>query len=356
MMGSLFFPLVIGLLVSIALGYPAILLARRFNLIDIPGSATHKTHINPTPLAGGILLATTLAVAAFIFHEQLNQEVSVVFVAALVVFFFGIWDDYKGLSARPKLIGQFIAAMILILLGVQVRFMTVFSYAGQISPLIAQIFNIVITLFWVVGITNAMNMIDSMDGIVAGLGVIAFACFLGATKLADQSALTVWSAILLGVSIGLYFWNKVVSKFFLGDSGAQTLGFLLASFSIMYNPLNRYPESSWVVPIMLLGVPIFDTTLVVISRMRRRQAVGSGRRDHTYHRLIALGFSPKIAVFITHLAAFAISCVAFLTLYLPPFVAIVFFLLTMLCGIAGLLWLERKPTLDVKQPEGKKGA
>ena len=93
MMGSLFFPLVIGLLVSIALGYPAILLAKRFNLIDIPGSATHKTHINPTPLAGGILLATTLAVAAFIFREQLNQEVSVVFVAALVVFFFGIWDD-----------------------------------------------------------------------------------------------------------------------------------------------------------------------------------------------------------------------------------------------------------------------
>lgn len=354
-MGNPFSPLVVGFLISIILGYPAMLLANRLNLIDIPGSASHKTHAYPTPLAGGILLTITLAVTVFLFRQYLSRESLVIFSGAVVIFLFGLWDDYKGLGARPKLIGQLIAAAILVLLGVQVHFMTFFAEAGQIPLFVAETLNILITLFWVVGITNAMNMIDSMDGIVAGLGVIAFACFFGATKLADQTALAVWSAALLGICAGLYFWNKIAGKFFLGDSGAQTLGFLLASFGIMYNPLNRSPESSWIVPIMLLGVPIFDTTLVVLSRLRRRQVVGSGRRDHTYHRLIALGFSPRFSVLITHMASFIVSCLAFLTLYLPPLVAMLFFVLTIFCGVAALLWLERKPTLD-DPIQGKNGA
>lgn len=354
-MGNPFFSLVVGLLICIILGYPAILLAKRLNLIDIPGSASHKTHAYPTPLAGGILLTITLAVTIFLFRQYLSSESLVIFSGAAVIFLFGLWDDYKGLGARPKLIGQLIAAAILILLGVQVHFMTFFAEARQIPLFVAETLNILITLFWVVGITNAMNMIDSMDGIVAGLGVIAFACFFGATTLASQTALAVWSAALLGICAGLYFWNKIVGKFFLGDSGAQTLGFLLASFGIMYNPLNRSPETSWIVPIMLLGIPIFDTTLVVLSRFRRRQAIGSGRRDHTYHRLIALGYSPRFSVFITHMVSFFVSCLAFLTLYMTPFVAMLLFLLTIFCGIVALLWLERKPTLD-EQAEGKKSA
>jgi UDP-GlcNAc:undecaprenyl-phosphate GlcNAc-1-phosphate transferase len=218
--------------------------------------------------------------------------------------------------------------------------------AGYISPLVAQALNVVVTLFWLFGITNALNMIDSMDGIVAGLGIIAAVCFMGATQLAGQFTLAFWSAILLGISIGLYYWNNLAGKFFLGDSGAQTMGFLLASFGIMYNPLNRNPESSWIVPIMLLGVPIFDTSLVVLSRLRRGQRVGSGRRDHTYHRLIALGISKKYAVLTVHLAALIISCLAFLSLYLPAWLALIFFFATIISGVAVLLWLERKPTLD----------
>lgn len=334
------------------LGYPAMLLAKRFNLMDIPGSAPHKAHAHPTPLAGGILLAITLVIMSFIFREWLTREMVVVFAGTMVVFLFGVWDDYKGLSAGPKLIGQLIAACVLLSFGVQVHFLTVLFQAWHISPMVAQLLNIVFTLFWVVGITNAMNMIDSMDGIVAGLGGIAFACFFAATKLADQNSLAVWSAALLGISIGLYFWNNTASKFFLGDFGTQSIGFLLASLGIMYNPLNRSPESSWIVPIMLLSVPIFDTTLVVLSRIRRKQAVGSGRRDHTYHRLIALGFSPRIAVLLTHLVAFIISLLAYLTLYLPPIAAMVFFILTILFGFITLLWLERKPSLD-NQVEGK---
>jgi len=345
-MRNLFSPLIISILASLILGYPAMYLAKHLKIIDIPASAPHKTHAHPTPLAGGILMVFTITLVTLLFRQWLSREIIVILTGALIIFIFGLWDDLKGLSAGPKLIGQFIAAVILISSGVQVYFATILSDAGYISPALAQILNIGITLFWLFGITNALNMIDSMDGIVAGLGIIASVCFMGATQLAGQTTLAFGSAILLGISIGLYFWNNLAGKFFLGDSGAQTIGFLLASFGIMYNPLNRNPESSWIVPIMLLGIPIFDTSLVVLSRLRRVQRIGRGRRDHTYHRLIAIGMSPRYAVLTVHLAAFIISCLAFLTLYLPAWLALTFFIVTIFFGIVLLLWLERKPTLD----------
>lgn len=345
-MGLLLLPFAFSLLLSLGLGYPAMRLAQRLNLIDVPGSAFHKTHVRPTPLAGGIVLAASLTLMALFFRSWASREVLVTLSGAGVVFLFGLWDDRAGLSATPKLLGQVLASFVLISFGVQVYFMTVFFNAGYISKPLADALNILITLFWLVGVTNALNLIDSMDGIVAGLGVIAFACFFGATMLSQQSFLAFWCAALAGSSAALYFWNRIAGKFFLGDSGAQTLGFLLASFGMMYNPLDRSPESSWIVPIMTLGVPIFDTALVVLSRVRRNQTVGKGRRDHTYHRLIALGLTPKQAVLLVHTAAFFISLIAYLTLYLPPWLALFIFFFSILCGTVVLLWLERQPTLD----------
>ncbi len=345
-----FLAFITSFLLSLVCGYPAMMLARRLNLLDIPGSAPHKTHDHPTPLAGGISILLALGAMAFLFRQWLSHDMMVVLTGAGIIFLFGLWDDHKGLSAAPKLSGQFIASIILISSGVQVHFLNIFSLAGYFSSEITQILNVIITLFWLIGITNALNMIDSMDGIAAGLGVIAFAFYLAATQLAGQSTLALWSAIVLGICVALYFWNGLKAKFFLGDSGSQTIGFLLASFGIMYNPLNRSPESSWIVPIMLLGVPIFDTTLVVLSRIRRRQRIGSGRRDHTYHRLISLGFPPKYAVLGTHLAALIISCLAYATLYLPPIITLTSFFTTLVCGLLLLFWLERKPPLDIDIP------
>lgn len=353
-MGYQLAPFLVSLLVSLGLGLPAIQLAKRLGLMDIPGSAFHKTHTHPTPLAGGILMIVTLAAMALLFRSWVSREALAALGGASVVFLFGLWDDRRGLFAGPKLIGQLLACGVLIALGVQVRFLEIFSQAGCVSAEIIQALNILITLFWVIGITNAMNMVDSMNGIAAGIGIIASACFLAAAQVSRQEILSFWAAGLLGVSAGLYFWNGVTAKFFLGDSGSQTLGFLLASFGILYNPLERSPESSWIVPILLLGVPIFDTSLVVLSRLKRRQRIGSGRRDHTYHRLIALGLSPRLAVLTVHLSAAILSLIAFLTLYLPPGIALIFFVFAILCGLGILLWLERKPTLDQASDENRR--
>lgn len=351
-MVNLFWAFGVSLFISILLGVPASYVAKRFNLIDVPGSAPHKKHARPTPLAGGLLLAASFLALAFIYRKSLPDTIEAIMIGAAVIFWFGLWDDLKGLSAGPKLVGQLIAATILIAFDVQVQFLTVLLSADALSPILAQTLNVLLTLFWVIGITNAMNMIDSMDGIVAGLASIASALFMGAASLANQPALAFWSACILGVSVGLYFWNGVAVRFFLGDSGAQTLGFLLAAFGILYNPLNRDPESSWIVPIMLLGVPIFDTSLVVLSRLRRRQPLGSGRRDHTYHRFIRLGMQPRYAVLSVHLMALAIGALAFISLYFTPALALVVFIASILSGIFFLIWLERQPTLDetVDQP------
>ena len=344
-MESLLVPLAISFVVSLILGLPARFFAERLGIMDIPGSAPHKQHARPTPLAGGILMIVMLFVLAIVYRSSLNRDMLAVLIGALIIFLFGIWDDYKGLAAGPKLFGQLIASFVLISFGVQVRFITVLFGAETLSPILAQTLNILITLFWLVGITNSMNMIDSMDGIVAGLGAIASAFFMGAASLAGQPILALWAAGLLGISLGLYFWNGLAVRFFLGDSGAQTMGFLLASFGILYNPLNRNPESSWIVPIMLLGVPIFDTSLVVLSRLRRGQSIGSGRRDHTYHRFIMLGMQPRYAVFSVHIMALVINSLAFLTFYLNPVTALLFFFGAILGGVVFLLWLERKPAL-----------
>lgn len=346
MIDDFFVPLLISLIFSFAFGNLAAYFAEQFGIVDIPNSAPHKKHSKPTPLAGGLLIAFTLFITVFFFREKISLQISVIFGGAIIIFLFGLWDDIKGLSALPKLLGQLTASLILIYFHVQVHFMTNFAIEGYLPIAFAELLNIFITLFWLIGITNAFNMIDSMDGIVAGLGSIASVFFLIATVLANQSTLAFWSAIFLGINLALYFWNGIKSRFFLGDSGAQTIGFLLASFGILYNPLNRNPESSWIVPIMLLGIPIFDTTLVVLSRLKRKQKIGNGRRDHTYHRLIALGFAPKNVVLITHVTSLVISYLAYLTLTLTPFLALTFFFITILCGVFVLLWLENKPTLD----------
>jgi UDP-GlcNAc:undecaprenyl-phosphate GlcNAc-1-phosphate transferase len=127
---------------------------------------------------------------------------------------------------------------------------------------------------------------------------------------------------------------------FLGDSGAQLLGFTLAALALSYNPPNLVQASSWFVPILFFSIPIFDTTLVTVSRLRRNLPIYKANRDHTYHRLAALGMSPQLSVLSMHLAAILIDCLAFVALSLPPLWANTLFGLILLSGFFAILWLD----------------
>ncbi len=299
---------------------------------DKPGSAPHKQHQDPVPIAGGgvILLSTLLVVLG----QAALRESSIwqILWPSLVIFAFGLWDDVKGASARLKLVGQMIATLFLIRLGVQVQL-----FDANLNWL-----NWTLTIFWILGITNAFNFVDSMDGLASGLAGLAAAFFMLATFDSGQIYLSLFSAVLVGVCLGAYFFNTTPAHYFLGDSGAQWLGFALASLAIAYNPEGFLRSQSWYLPILLVGVPMFDMTLVVFSRLRRGKPIYRANMDHTYHRLVAFGMSRNRAVLFMHVVALLLGCLAFMALELPPIWANSAFAGVLLAGWVGILWIDNR--------------
>jgi UDP-GlcNAc:undecaprenyl-phosphate/decaprenyl-phosphate GlcNAc-1-phosphate transferase len=317
-------------------------LTARLKLIDNPGSAPHKVHAAPRPIAGGIALLAAFLASAALYKTGGEHDILVMILAALVIFAFGLWDDAHSLAPWVKLVGQALGVVILIWLGVYVRVFESPEFFIQLPRAWAVLLNWILTFFWVLGVTNAFNFIDSMDGLAVGLGGIAAGFLMLMTFQAGQPLLALQLALLLGICAGLYFFNSPPALFFLGDSGAQTLGFLLAVMAILYTPQGANQSSSWMVPVLVLGLPIFDMGLVIFSRLRRGQAVYNARLDHTYHRLVAWGVASNRAVLAMHFAALLLGSLAFYALYQPPFWANTIFFLIVLTGVVAIIVLDQR--------------
>ena len=329
------FPLIFwAILAVLAITPIAIKLAVRFELIDHPNSSPHNVHQHPMPKAGGLAMALGIILLNLLSGNFQSGPIRAILLSAMIIFIFGLWDDTRRLSPRWKLAGQIIATLLLISQGVYIRML-----GNLIIP------NLILTLIWTIGITNAFNFVDSMDGLAIGLAAIASAFFMLVTVDAGQPALSLLSAIILGSSIGMMYFNTLPAHTFLGDSGVQFLGFILAALGIAYTPPGLPQPSSWFVPILLLSVPIFDTTLVVISRLRQKKAVYQAGLDHTYHRLVNIGYPASRAVLTMHLFAIISGCLAFVALPLPPLWANMTFAASLLTGLIILFWLERQESL-----------
>jgi UDP-GlcNAc:undecaprenyl-phosphate GlcNAc-1-phosphate transferase len=329
------FPLIFwAILATLAVTPLAIKAAVRFQVIDEPNSSPHKIHQRPVPKAGGLAIALAIVFINLLSGNLQSDVIRTIMVASIVIFLFGLWDDLYRLSPRWKLLGQILGTIILISQGVHIRML------GSLTLL-----NMALTLLWTIGITNAFNFVDSMDGLAVGLAAIAAAFFMLVTVDANQPALSLLSAVILGSSIGFSYFNTLPAHTFLGDSGAQFLGFILAAVAIAYTPPGLPQPSSWFVPILLLSVPIFDTSLVVISRLRHRKAFYQAGLDHTYHRLVNLGLPSSRAVLTMHLFAIVSGCLAFMALPLHPLWANAIFVAAVLVGLSLLIWLEKKETL-----------
>jgi UDP-GlcNAc:undecaprenyl-phosphate GlcNAc-1-phosphate transferase len=273
-------------------------------LVDLPGSAEHKRHQKPTPLVGGPILAFSLIVCYALLRPPVDREVVGIILGAGLMLLWGVADDRLGLNPLQKLIGQLLATAILVYFGVEVRILRV--------PWL----NLLLTALWVVGLTNAFNFVDSMDGLALGLAGIAAAFFMLVTIDSAQPRLAALSASIFGATIGAYFFNAAPARMFLGDSGSQLLGFLLAAIGIAYTPASAgLPQGvTWFTPILVLGIPIFDMSLVVLSRLRMHQPIYRAGRDHTFHRLIRLGLDGTRSVLAMQLAAIMLGLVAFIAL------------------------------------------
>jgi UDP-GlcNAc:undecaprenyl-phosphate GlcNAc-1-phosphate transferase len=315
------------MLVALPLAIP---LAKKFKLMDVPYSAPHKTHDHPVPRAGGMAFAVVLALILLAGGHFMVPAIRAILGAALVVFIFGLVDDALGLSAPWKLLGQTLATIILVSQGVSIQMLR--------QPAL----DLPLTFIWIIGITNAFNFVDSMDGLAVGLSAIASAFFMLVTWDAGQAPLAYLSAAILGASIGMAWFNIMPARSFLGDSGAQLLGFLLAAIGIAYTPPGLPQPSSWFVPVLLLSIPIFDMVLVVFSRLRRQASLIQGSQDHTYHRLVKLGLAPSQAIMTMHTAAILTGCLAFMALPLAPLWANVIFAGSLVVGLFAFVILQRQ--------------
>ncbi len=333
--------LFLALLTSLPMSWVGYHLARWLKLIDYPGSAAHKSHIRPIPMAGGFAILVTIGFTVWLLHLFDEPAVCAALLAGGIVFLFGLWDDYKNLSPGVKFLGQTLAGVALIRMGVHVQIFESQEFFLHSDTLADRYLDWLVTIIWVIGITNAFNFIDSMDGLATGITATSAAFFILATLDAGQIPLSQFSALVLGTCAGIYLFNASPAVIFLGDSGAQLLGFLMATLAIGYTPQGANQSSSWMVPILLMGVPVFDASLVVVSRLKRGAPLFHAARDHTYHRLRMAGLDSNRAVLVMQVTAFAMCCLALIILYQPPLTANLLFLLVLALGSGGIYYLEK---------------
>jgi len=267
----------------------------------------NRWHSRPTPMLGGIAfaLATLAAIAIFV---PLRREYAVVIAGSAVLFVTGLIDDFVHIRPYQKLIGQLLAAALAVGFGLVLPW-TPYSPA-----------NLFITLFWLVGITNAVNMLDNMDGLAAGVSAIA-AVFLALTFLQNQQPSAALMLIALAGALGGFLvYNRHPASIFMGDCGSMFIGFFLASMALATHTgggRSRSVIAVLAVPVLVLVVPIFDTTFVTVMRKLAGRAASQGGRDHTSHRLVALGLSERHAVWMLYSFAAAAGMIAILVRRAP---------------------------------------
>jgi UDP-GlcNAc:undecaprenyl-phosphate GlcNAc-1-phosphate transferase len=202
--------------------------------------------------------------------------------------------------------------------------------------------DVAVTLAWVVGITNAFNLLDNMDGLAAGVGAVAAACFTLMAAMNGQLLVGSLAAAVLGACLGFLIHNFNPARIFMGDTGSLFIGFLMAVLGIKL----RFPANvvwvTWMVPVLVLGVPVFDTTLVVLSRLRRGlNPLTTPGKDHVSHRLERLGWSRREAVLLLYLAGCALAAVAMFISLATLAEAYVILGAVVAIAVAAVAWLER---------------
>jgi UDP-GlcNAc:undecaprenyl-phosphate GlcNAc-1-phosphate transferase len=273
-------------------------LAVHLGIVDRP--AARKIHTRPIPLMGGVAIYAAFIISLLLLGDKAYVRETVgIFVGASLCSLVGLWDDRRGLSALSKLLAQALAATILVISGVQVRL-----------PL-PGVLNLAITALWVVGVTNAMNLLDNMDGLAGGVGAVAAAFFVLLAAMSGQYLVGALAASLLGACIGFLVYNVNPASVFMGDSGALFLGFILAAVGIKLRFPSNSPFVTWMIPVMVLAIPLFDTSLVFVSRLRRRlNPLTTPGKDHVSHRLVALGYTQREAVLVIYVACCVVGIAA----------------------------------------------
>jgi UDP-GlcNAc:undecaprenyl-phosphate/decaprenyl-phosphate GlcNAc-1-phosphate transferase len=338
---------VIALFASLMLTVPVRALALRVGMVDLPGP--RKVHLKPIPLLGGLAMYGGIMLAIlFAFDGDARAQSAGIVTGATLVAAVGFLDDRGWLHHQVKLfLAMPIAAGVLFASGVHAQVFELFL-RGHIGYLL----DAALTVVWVVGITASFSILDHMDGLCAGIAAMASIFFAMLAYLNGQTLVTTLAAAVLGGATGFLRWNFKPAKIFMGDGGAMFLGFLMATLGLKLRLDHANHLSGWFAPLLILGVTIFDTTLVTISRSRRGLLpFTTPGKDHAAHRLSNLGWGHRGAVLGLYSLGALTGGAAVLVAYLPSRAAAIAGVMAAALVVLGVVLLERAPyEAQVRKP------
>lgn len=286
-----------SLVLALAVGYlltPVVgRLAGKLGALDIPD--TRKLHTQPVPRLGGLAVYFAFLAGLLAFGPG-GREIWGLVVGASLIVVLGTLDDIYDLPAKVKLAGQVAAAAAVIPFGLQVEFVTNPLNGGLIH---LGWLGIPVTVFWLVAVTNALNLIDGLDGLATGTAVIAAATLAAVAWTEGQTAAVALALIVGAAALGFLRHNFYPAKIFLGDSGSMLLGFVLAATAVI-GLTKSATALSLIIPILILGIPLFDTTFAVVRRCYRRRPIFNPDRGHLHHRLLDAGLTHRRAVLVVY--------------------------------------------------------
>ncbi len=267
--------------------------ASRVGAMDIPDNARH-IHAHPTPRMGGIAIFLGFLVSVLLF-VPVTRPVRGILIGAVLIVATGAVDDVVNLKYWIKLLAQIAAAVVAVAHGVVIEVLMNPNVFSENESLLIGVLSIPVTILWIVGVTNAVNLIDGLDGLACGVSVISSMTMLAVALLVSEPSVAVILAALMGACIGFIPFNFNPAKIFMGDTGALLLGYVLATVSIM-GMFKFYAVMTFLVPLLALALPLLDTLFAIIRRLIHGQNPMTPDRSHLHHRLIDHGLSQKQAV------------------------------------------------------------
>ena len=270
-------------------------IAVKKRILDFPTSA-HKSHTKAIPYLGGLAIligVVTVSYSALFFSNSTFSNfwlATSVLGPAIAMGFVGLWDDIKNLPPLLRFIAQSLS-------GIFISIVLIVN-SSIANPTGSTFLDILLTVFWVVGISNSINFFDNLDGGAAGTAAISAIFITYLAIKSDQTFVSALSVVVAGATLGFLAWNKSPAKIYMGDAGALFLGVLLATLTIRLKPSVETTLGSFSIPVLILAIPILDTCIAVFSRLRRGVSPFQGGKDHLSHRLVRVGMSRKIAALV----------------------------------------------------------
>jgi len=337
----------VSAVVSLALTPVVRAFARRVGAMDFPGR--RKIHVHPIPSLGGIAIIVAFA-AALLLGMSLNPalakplagKLTGVLLGCLILMGVGIYDDTKGARPTVKLAGQIAAAIVLLVYGFNVeKFTSPLSETGSI--VLPDAVGVMLTVLWVVGLTNSINLIDGLDGLAAGIVFIASLTMMSVAVYRGDYEIGLLSLAIAGAVLGFLKYNFSPASIFMGDTGSMCLGFILASMSLLGTSKSTVAVAL-LVPIASMAVPLMDTGLAFLRRLVRGTHPFKGDREHLHHRLLALGLSQRQAVKLIYFISAYLGVIAFITVLIPfkyTFLILIILAMGLILALKTLAYLEK---------------